>query len=84
MTSTPWNGNSRGGGAQNKSALRGGNGYFLELHISCSRFLCPHFTLKIFLKCYQAKFKILRKYKNKLLTSGSYEMSNSYLNFDIS
>ena len=28
-------------GVLNKSALRGGDGYFLELHISCSRFLCP-------------------------------------------
>ena len=29
-------------------------------------------------------FQILREYNNRLFISGSYEMSNSYSNFDIS
>ena len=59
MTSAARNGNSRAGGGgvtwrgglkQKCPAWGGGeeNGYFLELHIRCSRFLCPHFTLNIF------------------------------------
>ena len=59
MTSAARNGNSRAGGgggyveggSKTKVPCVGGggeNGYFLELHIRCSRFLCPHFTLKIF------------------------------------
>ena len=54
-------------------------------------FFCLHFTLKMFLKSAEGdvntaklNLQILRKYNNGLFISGSYELSNSYSNFDIS
>ena len=59
--------------------------------LAAQYFFCLNFTLKLFLKfcrrlgkyC-QAKFTIVLKYNNRLFISGSYDMSNSYSNFDIS
>ena len=50
IISTAWNGNSSKGdvGGLKQKCPVWWEGYFLELQISCSRFLCPHFTLKFF------------------------------------